>query len=491
MTREEVEARAREALPYAGSAAFADALLRVLGPAGLRWLLLDLPTQGLDARSAAARLLAAALGGARPSGAVVDPVGEVLDATYVRERAPGTDDDLVALGLATVLAASPAAGPGAIPAGTVARWGGQVLRREQWWRSISPAAARAGERAGPMHAAEPDPVAEVLGHLAASGDPAASAALLGDGAVWKALLGRPVAGFPDDGAALRQVVALAGADPGPAGDAAVHAGLAALGTGLADGDPDHWPADRSTADALSFPLAQALALHPGATAGVLLAACARGPLTGASDAALRGLGYLSIEPGAAAEVQAALARWGAARLASPSPADVPVPALVVGSFVAVREYGQRLAYALHGFELRDEAELRQGLWNWTVGLLLNFALPKWYGDVGGAIEPFAAHLVGADGTWDNGRDTGLVFDAEDAAAVAEVELAGAGGGDVARVGAAAQAGFGRAGRVLGLPLPPESPEWSWLEAALDAVPMPQLQSMLVDGWTRRFGTTTR
>lgn len=487
-TREELESRARAALPYAGSAAFADALLRVLGPDGFRTLLAALPVQGLESGSATARLLAFALGGAQRAGSVVDPVGEVFGARYVRERAPGTDDDLVALGLATVLAAAAPSGPGAIPSATVARWGGQMLRREQWWRAVTPAAARARDRAGPMYAEQPDPVVEVVRFLAASGDQAASAVLLGDAAVWKALLGRPVAGFPDAGAALRQIVQLAGSAPGPHGEAAVHAGLTALGTGLADGDPDHWPADRATADALAFPLAQAVGSHPGTAAGVLLAAgAARAPVTGGTDAALRGLGYLSIDAGAAAVVQTALGRWGRDHAGALIGGAMPVAPVVVGSYVAVREYGQRLAYALHGFRMRDEAELRQGLWNWTAGLLLNVALPKWYADIGGAVEPFVAHLVGADGTWDNGRDTGLVFGREDAAAVAEVELSGPSGEAAGTIGAAAATAFGRAGQVLGLPLPPESPQWSWVEAAIDAVPMPELRLVVVDGHARVLG----
>lgn len=476
-TREELESRAAAALPYAGTEAFADALLRVLGPDGLRLLVYALPVQGLGADSATARLLALALGGARRTGAVVDPVGEVLDATYVHERTPGIDDDLVALGLATVLAAAAPTGPGAISAATASRWGGQVMRREQWWRSITPAADGARDRAGAGYATAPDPVDEVIRFLGAAGDPAAAAAVVPDVPSWDLLVKRPELAVSDS-QALSRFVELVGEHPGPDGDAAVRAGLDALAAGMADEDPNHWQVARQMADVVSFPLAAGLAKHPDVLSGVLLAAT-DGTQSTTDRAALRALGYVSLDPGATSTLDASIAGWAREHANVVDSSSVLVAPQAVGSFVAVRQYGQRLAYALHGFEVRDAAKAAEKFWNLTVGLLVNLA-PGKGGVVGGILEPFAAHVLGYDGTWDNGQDTGLVFDPGEAAAVAEVELGGGPGGATGALGATAAGGFLRAGGILGMPLPPTSPEWIWWQALIDAIPGPELPRKLAE-----------
>lgn len=490
MTRDEMESRARAAAPYAGTTAFADALLAGLGSDGLRWLLSALPAERLDGGSDTAGLLALALGGARRSGAVVDPVGEVLDATYVRERAPGADDDMVALGLAAVLSAAVPTGPGAIPAATVARWGGQVFRREEWWRSTSSGAARALDRAGPMNAGQADPVEQVIRFLAAAGDPSAAVAVLPDRASWEIVLQRSeLAVSADD--VLRRMVELIAAVPGAAGDTAVRAGLEALGAGIADEDANHWLVVRSMADTVSFPLAAALAEHPDVLSGVLLAAAGSEAPSAADRLALRALGYVSVDPGSASVLGAAVAGWARAHAGDIGELSLPVGALAVGSLVAVRENGQRLLYALHGFDARDAAESAHRVWNWTAYPVLNFAMPAWTCGIGAAVEPFLAHAWKADGTWDNGRDTGLVFDRPDAEAVAEVELGSDSGQPDDALRAAASTGFVRAGRVLGAPLPPESPEWDFWGALMGVGPGSDMVKPAWGGVERMLGRLPR
>jgi hypothetical protein len=194
------------------------------------------------------------------------------------------------------------------------------------------------------------------------------------------------------------------------------------------------------------------------------------PLDRRQDAALRGLGLISCDPSGAAVVQQAVAGWA---LRAPADPDTPVDRLpaatALGAFVAVREYGQRLAYALHGFAAREAAVDRQNVFDWTAGLLQ--FLPGGVGSLAGVVVPFAAHRLHADGTWDNGADRGLVFGPEDSAAVANVQL---GPGTGATVAARARAAFLRTAATLGVPVPPRSPVWRMEEVALNAHPIPDI-----------------
>jgi hypothetical protein len=328
-----------------------------------------------------------------------------------------------------------------------------------------------------MYASSPDPVAEVLRFLAAAGDPSAAAALLPDRPSWELVLRRPELAVADRAELIRFVELIGGAH-GAAGDAAVRAGLEALGAGIADEDPNHWEVARSLADAVSLPLASALAAHPDVVPGVLLDA--------ADGAALRALGYVSVDPGVGSLLGASVGDWARAHAELLGTSSRPVAPLVLGSFVAVREYGQRLAYALHGFELRDAAEAAQTFWKWTVGLLVDL-LPKGAGELGGVIEPFAAHVLGYDGIWDNGQDTGLTFDRDDAVAAAEVQLSPDGVHPAGLFAAAAAAGYDRVARILGLPEPPAPPEWHWEQVLLDAAPVPDLRDLMPDEYLRSHG----
>jgi hypothetical protein len=146
--------------------------------------------------------------------------------------------------------------------------------------------------------------------------------------------------------------------------------------------------------------------------------------------------------------------------------------VVPGAFLAVREYGQRLDHALHGFEEQARAERRQRNWDVTIGPATEVFLKRG-GPIGGVLEGYAAMAFGFDGRWDNGRDDGLHFDRDDAsdAVLGEVPADPA----VLEVLAGqARAVFDRTAEALGGPTPPEPPGLDRLgplkDAALDAVP---------------------
>jgi hypothetical protein len=136
--------------------------------------------------------------------------------------------------------------------------------------------------------------------------------------------------------------------------------------------------------------------------------------------------------------------------------------------------------------MRDDALARQALWNGTVGLVLNL-LPRNVGAVAGAVEPFAAHPLGTDGTWDVGRDGGPTFEREDAIAAVQARLGAAPIRTAELFAAHAGTAFDRTSQLLGLPRPPESPEWQWWRAALDGLPLPDLRDLLPEHYLRQHG----
>ena len=461
----ELASAARAAAPYAGRAAFATALLLGLGVDGIRELLYRLGDTDLSTGPAVARLLAYALGSAQATGAAYDPVGELLTAGYVDPAAPGLAADQVVLGMGMVLAATrPADGP---PLCTVLAWGRQMLAREHA-QAGTMIGARAIDRDGPT-AGSPlrnDPVALVAERLTRADDPGLAAALLGDRLAWGQLLARP---WNDGGAALVRLVARGGSAPAAVGDAAVRAGLEALGAGLDDGDPTDWTVDRRTAAAVAPVLGAALAGHVSVPAGLLWEGARGEAGPGAADA-LRGLGYLTLDEGAAVAVYRALAGWsrvqpGPVGAAGPLP---PLPEVVVpAAFVAVEEYGQQLAYTLHGYAEKARAERRALGWNLTVGLAVNF-LPGRGGVVGGILADYLAMWSGMDGTWDNGPDRGLVFARADAVATVLDGRAPDEGSALREVAGQAGGAYDRTARVLGLPEPPESPVSHWWTPLVNA-----------------------
>ena len=470
MPPDERDALASLALPYAGSPAFAQALLSSVGVEGMRDVLYQLGDGSYGGSAPLARLVATVLGAATPSGDPRHRVDQVLSAVYAESHDLDPSSDLVVLGMGSVLAASAS---GALRPMTVAAWGRQVLARETWW------AGPAIERASPLDVSEPpvDAVPLVLEHLAAAADPAAAAFLLSDADAWRALLTRS---HPDGGSALAAVISAAGAEPQAVGRSAVRAGLEALGSGLRDPDPEDWTVDRGTAGAVAGALGAAAAGHPSVVVGVLTAGVDGCPPP-AADNALRGLGYLSLDPEATEAVEAALQRWAVVQPVQldVAPPGQPLPIIAVPSaWLAVREYGQRLAHALHGFEQARIAEDRTRLWNWTVGFAVN-ALPSWPGQVAQFLEPIVARLIGMDGTWDNGADQGLRFDADDAVAASRhAPPPGVDPAWRAAVTAQARTSFDRVAGVLGVPEPPVSPEQTWLDTIVEALPTPDVRDRI-------------
>ena len=428
-------------------ACFTDGLLLGLGVDGVRALLGRLGDVELSIGRPVARLLGWALGSASATGAADDPVRALLTATYVDPADFGLDADRVVLGMGVVLAATRVSGE--LPLSTVVAWGRQMLAREGA-QARGVIGTRAVDRELPSDGSLPhdDSVALVVERLAGATDPAFAARLLADRPSWDVLLSRP---WDDDGAVLADLVRAAGAASGPVGDHSVRAGLEALGVGVgSDGDPARWTVDRRTAAVLAPALGGAVAAHAGVAAAALVAG-----IDARSDArsALRGLGYLTLDEGAAQQIHRALVDWCGV---------LPVPVAVTGSalptriavsaaYGAVEEYGQRLAYALHGFDMERAARSRARTWNLTVGLLVNL-LPGRGGLVGGLAADYAARPLHMDGTWDNGPDRGLHFP---------------------RAGGQAGTGYDRTAALLGHPEPPTSPRWHWWDPLLDSlVPAP-------------------
>jgi hypothetical protein len=467
---------ARRAMTLAGSPAFAEALVVALGHDGVSTALHDLGDGVLTRDGAMAQLLATAFGAAGSAAVPGDAVGPVLTARYLEDAAPGRERDLVMYGMAAVLRASAGNGSGGLQSGTVVAWARQIVAHERALVDVPTG------REHPSTVAPADTLLAVVGALADLASPAAAAAVLREPLAWSLLLGRS---WADGGAVLTDVALLAGADDGPDGERATRLGLEALGAGLADGDPDGWTVDRGTAAAVSPALAAAAAQHVTVLTGVLGLGL-DGDLRGRAGDVLRGLGYLTLDDGAARTVGTALSAWVRTQ---PVPADlvcdpIPPPVVVVaGAFLAVREYGQRLAHALHGFEARAEAQHDERIWNATVGLLSEIPKSTVQGTVLGIVAGYAAMATGNDGWWDSGPDEGLRFDGNDAAA-ALLRLAPAEHEDVrgalaehedvrGALAGSSRVVFDRTGEALGAPRPPVPEERDLLgplkDAATDAV----------------------
>jgi hypothetical protein len=398
----------------------------------------------------------------------------VLGGVYVRSDDRDGVSGTIAAGMATVLAAGVTVPSGGLRMSTVAEWSRQLLLREQ--EQGMPAGVVPYDW-GPELG---DPTVLAIGILADGGEPAPSAALLSDARVWEGLLGRS---WGDGGAALREVIALAGSESGPVGDHVVRTGLAVVGGGLSEGDPSGWTVNRHTVAAVAPALGAAVTGHLS-VATYALGSIADGEVGERNGDILRGLGYLTVDREAATAITGALHRW-----ASAQPVDLqgtgplsPLPVVAVPSaFLAVRQYGQRLAYALHGFEQQEAAESREWWWNLVIGLPVSF-IPGPLGVGVGVGEGYAAILFGADGTWDNGADRGPVFDREDAAEAAADGPAAADATTADAVARQARATYDRAIRALGLPEPPESPETDYLAPLVDG---------LIDHMGDRLGRTPR
>ncbi len=426
------EAAARELLPVAGNGAVAAAVLTGLGADGVREVLRLLGDGSLSAGSALARVMAAVLGAPVPPGAATE-VARARDARHVDPQDVRTlDADHVALGMGVVLAAARRSGrPGPSPV-TVREWGRQIVARE---RALGEP-IRAHLRPSPGLPA--DPLEEVLGRLARADAGPQAAELLRAEPTWTTLLARP---WDDGGAAVAAVVDRAAAEPDD-GDVVVRSGLRALAAGLGDdGDTAGWTVDRSTATALAPVLADAVTARPQVVVEPLTRAAA-----GAGEAdrlLLRGLGYLSADPHAAAVLDDAM--QGSAAGVTP---------VVQAGYLAVREYGQRLDHAVDEFVAQEQAEQRQG----TTDLLTGGVsyLPRG-GDALAGLGSVLSVVIDADGTWDASPDAGGQFPVGRA-----VCLAGGAPG--------AAAAYEAVAGVLGRPIAPVSPSIDWWGLAADLVP---------------------
>lgn len=459
-----LEVAAERAVVLATAPAFAAALLTELGVEGLEVLLTALGSDSFGGSSAVARVMAAALGGAVPGEGGRGEVDAVLTATYVGPGDQSGPSDVVAAGMAAVLIAAVPGTRGGVRLETVVEWGRQLLRRERSQGVF----AGAGAVPHDWDARTLDPAGLAVDILAAGGNSAPAAALLADRGMWEVLLAR---WWGDGGGALGELVVLAGADAGGHGRAAMRAGLEALGEGLADGgNPQDRTVDRQTAAAVTRPLAAGLALHATVVPELLGAAVEGEPVDRNGDG-LRGLGYLTIDRTAAGIVERALHDRTAVQgvLDDTVPASAALPAVVLPSgYLAVQEYGQRLAQTLLAYELQREAAIKALVWKFTPLHLLTY-VPGPIGVGAGVVEPFVARLLGTDGSWEIGPDHGLVFDREDAvrAALAHA-LAGSPDPAIADVAREARTAFDRVTAALGELDAPRAPETHWWDPVIEA-----------------------
>ena len=478
---------AGEVLVHAGAAPFARALLLGLGVDGLRRVLLLLGDGefGDDMRgppSSVARLLSESIGAASTTrveallaGPLVSPVDE------------GTDADLVALGMGAVLAVRAGShGPGA---STVAAWGRQIVAREHAMsgkRAGTTAVERVFPRVDPHLSERFDPLPRVLESLAGHADPGAAAAFLGSRDAWEVLLGRPW----DDGAeALSRVAAHVAGERGAAGQAAVRSALEVVGAGLVEEKPSAWTVDRTTVEGVLPGLGRAVAAQVEVAALALASVAAEG---GGEDVGhlLEGLGYLTVDRGAAAAVGAALIGWVAEQPHDLTGSSVAAPSplfAVPGSYVAVQEYGQRLDHALDGFELQQAADTRALVWNLTGGLALevaSFSRIPLVVLLAEGVKMVAPALLDADGTFTQGPDAGLRHDAHDAGADVVAALPPDLIARAEEARAQTEAAYRRTAAALGTPTPPISPD-QW-QQAFDSVvgPAPQVHEVVEDGRPR-------
>jgi hypothetical protein len=454
------DARALAALPYAGSAAFADALLAAMGPVRVRESFAELGDGSYRPDSALARLMAQTFGAAAAGGGTA--AAGVLSAGYVSPRDEDARDDLVVLGMGTVLAASLALGARGLAPATVAAWGRQIAAREH------ALGAGALDRIHPLADDAPpvDALPVVVAILAGDPGPPAAATFLTGPDVWDTLLARA---WEDCGTSLRHLVGSAGRVEGLLGERVVRGGLEAVAAGLDDGDAGDWPVHRAAANAVRSALAEGIAAHP-AVVGLALTASAAGQVAVAEDDLLRGLGFVTLDRPAAAVIGAALEGWAVAQpvpewVSGPPPL---LPAVVVpNAYLAVQEYGQELAHSLNELELEREADDRALLWRTTVGLAASFA-PGPYGVAAGLIEGYAAMWLGFDGTWEPGTDHGPTYRPDVLDPSALTQLTPDEWTAVDRMAEQAEDAFDETARALGPVETPKPRPGHWWDPILDA-----------------------
>ena len=457
-TPEEKADAASTAAAFAGSSAFADALLAALGEEGVTGVMRDLGGNTFQDGSSVARTLAAALGAAVRGQGADDPVKGVLDAEYVHPEEDFQKVADVATGLAMVLAAGRATPSGGVGTRTVATWGRQFLLWERRQHD------RIGTRSAAWAPEVGDPTGLTISILAERADLDASAALLDDPEIWQAALGRL---YDDGGAALGEVIAQAGQVSGERGDRVVRMGLATAGAGLSGDDPAAWTVNRSTLTGVSAGLGDAVCAHVDVAAGTLKVGV-DGKLHGNQADVLAGLGYVTLDRGAAAAIEQALSAWAQIRpegLADTGPHAALVAASVLGAYVAVQEFAQRTNHAMDALEDRAEAQAKQYLERYTFGLLAH--VPGAVGVGLGVLEGYSSMALHTDGTWIDRVDSGLVFGRVEAAALARAALAPQEVSGVRDVIRDARAAFDRTAAPLTIRRAPLSPQADTLAPTAD------------------------
>lgn len=405
LTGAELDSAAARWSVWTSAPAFTDAVLGRLDADGVSWLLTVLGGRAGADDEALGGFLAATVATVAATGG---RGAEVLGGVRLDPFDPDAAVDVVAVGMGIVLTGALAQGRAAGTARIAATWGRQVLAREAAQGVSAPA------RTTP---ASPDPAAAVLAVVAAAEDPSAAAQLLHSAAAWTTLLAHP---WPAGAADLAAVVGLAAG--APTADRVAHAGLQALGQGLAPGTAERVVLDPGTLDAVGGPLAALVGEQVGVVVELLERATVSTPadalrpeadaaLLPAAEAVLRGLAHLLADAGWADVVTVALA--GALASGVPASGVLPSAAAVAGGYVAVQEHAQRMRYALDLSRAQERAVDAQIVW--TLGVTVPAqAWRRPVGQVGGEVLDVIADLVGADGEVDLGPDTGRVRTAADA-----------------------------------------------------------------------------
>jgi hypothetical protein len=446
----ELQAAATEDLDLAGDPAYAAAFLEALGPAlATGWL--QTGWSGAAADDPCTELFARVLSGLDRDTSGPAWLPGLLDGA-------SGDFPMAAGGVGAVLARAAALGLSGPPPAVAAAWFGSLVRDEK---------ANGRQTDLGVAPADADPAAsDPLALLAdAMGDQRAAvqaALAMSDPDAWSVLLSR----FWNDDAVRDSLITTVAGAPAEVAVPALGSSLVALGTGLADGDPDDWPLYllEERLKGVAPVLTSALLRHPDVLVRPL-ADVSVGRADAGSVTALRGLAVtVAVDEGTTGDEERGLAGDRiAAALARPHPVSLPAGATaagVAGAFVAVREHGARLAHAMSQHVLRDEAEAGRVIYRSTIGLpftvtalIPSTSLAAVVADTG------VSHVLGADGSWHNTPDVQRHH---------PVTAAEAAVPDAAR--AHARQGYGDTLETLGTPVVPQAPPSAGLvEKETDAV----------------------
>jgi hypothetical protein len=243
--------------------------------------------------------------------------------------------------------------------------------------------------------------------------------------------------------------------------------LATAGAGLAGDHPAAWTVNRQTLAAVAPSLGAVVSAHVDVAVEALKVGL-DGKLHGDQADVLAGLGYVTLDPGAATAIQEALSAWAQVRpeaLGSDGPPAPLSAAATLGAYIAVREFAQRTDHAMDALEDQADARSKQVLWKYTFGLLGLVGGPVGTGL--GVAEGYAPIALHNDGTWVDRPDRGLVFVRADAASLARTALAPEAVSEVRDVVQRARAAFDRTAAVLPVRGAPKSPRADLLSPVED------------------------